>query len=299
MRHTPGGTARLRQVLVATPGRLQDLMQEKVCSLAAVSYLVLDEADRMLDLGFERDIRAIIAECRADRQTLMFSATWPMSIQSIAAEFLRRPARVTVGSAELAANHRVRQIIEVMEPAGKDRRLMEVRECVCVRACVLLCACVCVRVRCVGWQGPPPHASPCVCVCVRVFVCMFACACSRMRACLWRCVRACMPRWPFTACVPRSPIACVLTRPFVEWSRACQCNRGPGGHIRMRADAIIRGPRPTALSSTLSKGWRLRPTRARGHQWATALTGKRPQRTPIRFPPAHALFVQCTNLNLI
>lgn len=63
------------QVLVATPGRLLDLMQENACDVSKVSYLVLDEADRMLDLGFEKDIRTIIAASRPDRQTVMFSAT--------------------------------------------------------------------------------------------------------------------------------------------------------------------------------------------------------------------------------
>ena len=58
-----------------------------------VSYLVLDEADRMLDLGFEPHIRAVAARTRADRQTLMFSATWPAEVQKLAMEYLARPAR--------------------------------------------------------------------------------------------------------------------------------------------------------------------------------------------------------------
>ncbi len=71
---------------------------------------MLDEADRMLDLGFEPHIRAIAQQTRADRQTLMFSATWPPSIQKLAAEFLSDPVKVTIGSADLSASHSVSQV---------------------------------------------------------------------------------------------------------------------------------------------------------------------------------------------
>ena len=79
--------------------------------LGAVTFLVLDEADRMLDLGFEPHIRAITNQIRSDRQTAMFSATWPSAIQKLASEFLACPhARVTIGSADLSASHSVRQV---------------------------------------------------------------------------------------------------------------------------------------------------------------------------------------------
>ena len=80
------------------------------CRLRNVSYLVLDEADRMLDLGFEPHIRAIAQATRADRQTLMFSATWPSAIQRLASEFLCNPVRLTIGSEELSAAHSVHQV---------------------------------------------------------------------------------------------------------------------------------------------------------------------------------------------
>jgi superfamily II DNA/RNA helicase len=84
----------------------------RVGRLGAVTYLVLDEADRMLDLGFEPHIRAITNQIRADRQTAMFSATWPPAIQKLASEFLATPcARVTIGSADLSASHSVRQVL--------------------------------------------------------------------------------------------------------------------------------------------------------------------------------------------
>lgn len=114
------------QVLVATPGRLIDFMQEGVVDLSKVSFLVLDEADRMMDVGFEKEVRGIMAACAKVHQTAMFSATWPQSVIRISEDFLNNPARVVVGSEDLAANHKVKQIVEVLEPAAKDRRLLEV-----------------------------------------------------------------------------------------------------------------------------------------------------------------------------
>lgn len=67
----------------------------------------------MLDLGFEPHIRAIAQQTRADRQTLMFSATWPPSIQKLASEFLSDPVKVTIGSADLSASHSVSQVLTV------------------------------------------------------------------------------------------------------------------------------------------------------------------------------------------
>ncbi|BBN15389.1 ATP-dependent RNA helicase DBP3 [Marchantia polymorpha subsp. ruderalis] len=111
-------------VIVATPGRLQDLMEEGVCSLEQVSFVVLDEADRMLDLGFEPAIRAIISKTNKVRQTLMFSATWPTSVDQLAKEFMQEnPIKVTVGSQDLAANHDVMQIVEVLEDRARFQRL--------------------------------------------------------------------------------------------------------------------------------------------------------------------------------
>jgi ATP-dependent RNA helicase DBP3 len=89
-----------------------------------VTYLVLDEADRMLDLGFEPHIRAICSTIRADRQTLMFSATWPTAVQQLASNFLTRPVKVNIGSQELAASHSVTQVVEVVDQAARDERLL-------------------------------------------------------------------------------------------------------------------------------------------------------------------------------
>jgi ATP-dependent RNA helicase RhlE len=83
-------------ILVATPGRLLDLVGQKHLVLDRVSILVLDEADRMLDMGFVRDMRRIVAMLPAKRQSLLFSATMPAEIARIAAEFLKTPERVSI-----------------------------------------------------------------------------------------------------------------------------------------------------------------------------------------------------------
>ena len=83
-------------VLVATPGRLLDLIQQKHVHLGAVEALVLDEADRMLDLGFLPDVKRLVALCPQKRQTLLFSATMPANIRGLAGKVLRDPVEVAV-----------------------------------------------------------------------------------------------------------------------------------------------------------------------------------------------------------
>merc|ERR1719147_291312 len=114
------------EVVVATPGRLKDLVQMKCVSLAGISYLVLDEADRMLDQGFEDDIREIIGMTHKDRQTCLFSATWPEAIRNLAREFLTDPVKVTMGSDALSANKKIKQVIEVIDENDKDEKLVKV-----------------------------------------------------------------------------------------------------------------------------------------------------------------------------
>ena len=128
-------------VIVATPGRLLGLIEEGWIALSSVRQLVLDEADRMLDMGFEPDIRAIMKHIESDgatngnaaaagrgrngRQTLMFSATWPASVQKLAHEFITDAVHINIGDVELKANHRVKQIIEVLQTDhDKQRRLL-------------------------------------------------------------------------------------------------------------------------------------------------------------------------------
>ena len=84
-------------VVVGTPGRVQELMRKKVLHLAAVRTLVLDEADRMLDMGFEEAIREIVGKTPKERQTLLFSATFPEAIRDIGRKTMRDPLEVTAG----------------------------------------------------------------------------------------------------------------------------------------------------------------------------------------------------------
>jgi len=83
-------------VIVATPGRLQDLMEQGHVDLSAIEVLILDEADRMLDMGFIHDIKRIVAKLPDERQTLMFSATMPTAIQKLAQQLLTDPATVQI-----------------------------------------------------------------------------------------------------------------------------------------------------------------------------------------------------------
>jgi ATP-dependent RNA helicase RhlE len=94
-----GQVKALRQgvdILVATPGRLLDLMNQRHLSLQDIKFFVLDEADRMLDMGFIHDVRRIISKLPSQRQTLFFSATMPPEIQKLSAMLLRQPVKVEV-----------------------------------------------------------------------------------------------------------------------------------------------------------------------------------------------------------
>lgn len=83
------------EIVIATPGRLIDFLEKGTTNLAKCTYLVLDEADRMLDMGFEPQIRKIIQQIRPDRQVLMWSATWPKQVQALAEEFLENYVQVS------------------------------------------------------------------------------------------------------------------------------------------------------------------------------------------------------------
>jgi ATP-dependent RNA helicase DBP3 len=121
-------------IVVACPGRLLSLIDENIICIKRVTYMVLDEADRMLDMGFEPDIRAIMGHISPNRQTLMFSATWPTVIQKLASEFISNPVHVTIGrvdASELKANTRVKQTIQVMEDHEKQPKLISLLQQYC------------------------------------------------------------------------------------------------------------------------------------------------------------------------
>ncbi|KAK6120134.1 hypothetical protein DH2020_046040 [Rehmannia glutinosa] len=101
------------EVVVATPGRLIDMIKMKALTMLRTTYLVLDEADRMFDLGFEPQIRSIVGQIRPDRQTLLFSATMPRKVEKLAREILSDPVRVTVGEVGMA-NEDITQVVEVV-----------------------------------------------------------------------------------------------------------------------------------------------------------------------------------------
>ncbi|XP_076913996.1 DEAD-box ATP-dependent RNA helicase 5-like [Bidens hawaiensis] len=116
-------------IVIGTPGRLKDLIEMGVCQLQEVSFVVLDEADRMLDMGFEPEVRSILSKTSSVRQVVMFSATWPLAVNQLSQEFMDpNPVKVVVGSEDLAANHDVMQIVEVLEDRARDERLITLLE---------------------------------------------------------------------------------------------------------------------------------------------------------------------------
>jgi ATP-dependent RNA helicase RhlE len=109
-------------ILVATPGRLLDLMQQGFVDLGHVEILILDEADRMLDMGFIHDLRRIVAKAPARRQTLLFSATMPPTIRQLADQWLRNPVDVRVHAVTRTVDT-IRQSVVFVEQANKIRML--------------------------------------------------------------------------------------------------------------------------------------------------------------------------------
>jgi ATP-dependent RNA helicase RhlE len=109
-------------IVVATPGRLLDHLQQKTIDLSDVEILVLDEADRMLDMGFIRDIRRIFKALPRDRQNLLFSATFPKEIRRLAADFLNAPTEIQVAPRNTPVA-RVKQIMHLVDRRRKRELL--------------------------------------------------------------------------------------------------------------------------------------------------------------------------------
>jgi ATP-dependent RNA helicase RhlE len=128
-----GGTSRSAQVralargvdvVVATPGRLTDLMDDRAIVLDQTRFVVLDEADRMLDMGFIQPVRKIVAALHPRRQSALFSATMPAEVAGLAAQFLKDPVRVEVAP-QATTIERTEQRVEPTETGAKRRRLVE------------------------------------------------------------------------------------------------------------------------------------------------------------------------------
>ncbi len=121
-------TEKLRKgidILIATPGRLLDLMNQGFVDLRNVSHFVLDEADRMLDMGFIQDIKRIIPKIPKDRQTLLFSATMPAAIASLAQSILRNPLQVDI-TPEASVVETIDQYIYYVEKQQKKDLLVSI-----------------------------------------------------------------------------------------------------------------------------------------------------------------------------
>ena len=114
-------------ILVATPGRLLDLMNQGYVDLSFVESAVLDEADRMLDMGFIHDVRKVIAALPEKRQSLMFSATMPGAISKLSAEFLSKPVRIEV-TPQATPVERIRQTVYYVGSGKKQKLLRDILE---------------------------------------------------------------------------------------------------------------------------------------------------------------------------
>ena len=112
-------------VVVATPARLIDLVQSKACSLKKISFLVVDEADMMFNMGFEYQVRSIISQIRPDRQTLLFSATLRKKLENFIEEFLTDPVKISIGSSLHCNPHVTQSIIVLDHPSKKLSWLLE------------------------------------------------------------------------------------------------------------------------------------------------------------------------------
>ncbi len=117
------------EIVVGTPGRMIDLLtanQGRVTNLRRVTYLVLDEADRMFDMGFEPQVMNIVNNIRPDRQTVLFSATFPKQMESLARKVLKhKPLEIAVGGKSVVAPE-IEQIVEVRDEESKFTRLLEI-----------------------------------------------------------------------------------------------------------------------------------------------------------------------------
>ena len=113
------------EIVVCTPGRMIDMLAAnsgRVTNLRRVTYVVLDEADRMFDMGFAPQIDRIVTNVRPDRQTMLFSATFPQAVEKLARSVLSKPVQIIVGGISVVSNT-IEQHVEVLPSEGKLPRL--------------------------------------------------------------------------------------------------------------------------------------------------------------------------------
>ncbi|KAM0687341.1 ATP-dependent RNA helicase dbp2 [Conglomerata obtusa] len=127
------------EIVVATPGRLIDLYNQGCVALGRVSFLVLDEADRMLDMGFEPQLQKIIPKTNPERQTLMWSATWPKEVRALAMDFTKDFIQVNIGEDELTINSKITQIVKVVENRDKRKELLDVLKDIKKKRIIIFC----------------------------------------------------------------------------------------------------------------------------------------------------------------
>ena len=125
-------------VLVATPGRLLDLLQQGACRLDRVKFLVLDEADRMLDMGFLPDVRKIVQKCPRERHTSLFSATVPPEIETLITWAMRNPETIEIGARRTPAET-VKHVIYPVSDAQKTDLLLELLKRVNYDSVIVFC----------------------------------------------------------------------------------------------------------------------------------------------------------------
>jgi len=125
-------------VAVGTPGRLMDLLDRGTLELGTLSTVVLDEADRMLEMGFIEDVEAIVGATPATRQTVLFSATFPPTIEALSANFQRSPVRVTI-AAEAQAAPDIRQQVHLCEVEEKPTALLRLLQQVQPNSAIVFC----------------------------------------------------------------------------------------------------------------------------------------------------------------
>lgn len=126
------------QIVVGTPGRLIDLMERRVLNLGSIRFVVLDEADRMLDMGFIEDIEFILSKTSRDRQTALFSATMDESVMRLSNKYMRNPQKILVSKDEIALTQ-MKQYYLVVNQSGKLNALCELLQDDRIEKAIIFC----------------------------------------------------------------------------------------------------------------------------------------------------------------